>query len=139
MGKEVNETRMVGVLPSQGADPIPVGKIPDNGSQITRDEVAVNSAPTVHQVPSGKTGHITFALLTIRNSDTAIKTPRFFITNDSDVEQYSIQNQGVLPDTQHMIPMTFNPPLEVPSEYKVKVSSDDAALSVALFIHGYEV
>ena len=63
--KEIDKVRMLGVLPSQGADPIPVGKIPDGGTQKAIDGSVNNETLTLITVTIGKTFYLVAKYKTI--------------------------------------------------------------------------
>ena len=136
--KESNEVRMIGIVPFQGADPIPVGKIPDGGTQVVKDDSAANTTATVHTVNNAKTLYLTSIIEQVRNDNAAIKTALFYVTDGDDTIQYYFDGLGVGPSTQHRFTATFNPPIEIATGWKIKIETDAADCHIGVFIHGYE-
>ncbi len=137
--KESNEVRMLGILPSQGADPIPVGKIPDGGTQVVAWSHTENATLVVYTVSTGKTLYLSNATFISRNSAELYKYTRFFVTNAADEDQYYFYRIIQLADSIISCPYSFLPPLEIPAGYKIKLFSGDSDLQCMAFIHGYEV
>lgn len=136
--KESNEVRMTGVLPSQGADPIPVGKIPDGGTQVVKDAAVANSTATIHTVTAGKTLHLTLIIYEARNDNVATKNTLLYVTDGDDNTQYYLNGLSLQTTSQLKYPMPFNPPLEIIAGWKIKIISDANDCVVRGFIHGYE-
>lgn len=137
--KEANEIRMSGVLPSQGADPIPVGKIPDDGTQQIQYDNAINETTTIHTVTTGKTFYLSAALFSGQNLSGGNETVTFFVTNAADSIQYYFWITRVLNEEGFAVSASFLPPLEVPAGWKFKLTSAAANMKIYGTIHGYEV
>lgn len=136
--KEANEVRQVGVIPSEGADPIPVGKIPDAGTQVVKGTYANNSVVTLHTVTTGKILYLSAAALSIKNVSGGEGEGAMYVTDGEDaIRYYLFLYQS--PDqhgTGGSIPLIS--PLEISAGWKIKVASDTASVYVTGFIHGYE-
>lgn len=162
MGKKIlNEAQMVGVVPFQGADPIPteesspltsiqvelkpgadpilVGKIPDGATQIIVSDEAHNDIRVLRVVTAEKTLYLS-SINTVFSALVAGDFRGFlFVTDNGDNTQYNlvyfrIHNQGTL-----VIAESFTPPLEIPAGWKVKVRSEAANCYTSGCIHGYEI
>jgi len=137
--KKTNQLEMFGVLPSQGADPIPVGKIPDGGTQVV-----VSASPGVgtvlfYTVTAGKTLYLSLWVFSAYSENAARQNISFFVTNAADGFQWSLFNPSILPDTVMTKTAGFMPPLEIPAGYKIKTTIDAADAPCRIFIHGYEL
>lgn len=138
MGKKIsNQARMIGVLPSQGADPIPVGKIPDDATQIAKSHVVQNGEVIIHTVTAGKIFYLTHYSFT-PNSSVAGKYAQLRVRNDSDVVQYTITMVLFDAAGQATVPGTFIPPLEIAAGWDIFLYSNDGGTDARGFIHGYE-
>lgn len=137
--KESNEARMLGIIPSEGADPIPVGKIPDGATQVTKQEGGSTSGAVIHEVDGGKTFYLTTALPVFTNGDSSEQYANFYVANNAKVEQYSIFTFYLRPNSQLAGPLSFQPPLEIPAGWNVMVKTGHADCTAWAFIHGYEI
>lgn len=137
--KETNIARMVGVLPSQGAGSIPVGKIPDGATQILAFEDANNSTEIVHTVTAGKTLYlVSWVFHTVGQ---APGQANLFIRDDEDAFKGHLA--GILiPATAGVCPSVANsvtPPMELLADWDVVLASTVAGLIVWGSIFGYEM
>lgn len=140
MGKKIsNQVRMIGVLPSEGADPIPVGKIPDDGTQIAVRGYVGAGTVEVHQVDGSKTLYLSAAVLSGFNIEAAGKYVSFAVTDGSDSLQYYIISHTMITASQFFLPLQWAPPLEINPGYKIKITASHANAPLNVFIHGYEV
>jgi len=139
MLKIKNLVRAFGVLPTQGAEPIPVGKIPDDGVQVGKNTVADNSTDIVHTVTAGKTFYCSSIICGVRNTSGAENYFTIHVRNTGDVTVYAVFYGGCADDVGFLSPATFNPPLEKPAGYDICVHSPAAFLKVSCFVHGYEM
>ncbi len=140
MGKKSsNEVRMIGVIPSQGADPIPVGKIPDDGTQIAKGNDAEDETKIIHTVTAGKTFYLSLIVFSHSNNAVSSQRGRMFVVDDGNNLQYYIVNTRCLTGDGKGFSIPFLPPLELVSEYAIKVVSDTADSIIWGFIHGYEM
>lgn len=136
--KESSEVRMLGVIPSKGADPIPVGKIPDGGTQVVKSDEIADTSAILHTVTTGKTLYLShFTLCATRH----VAASGFLAVRDgNDSQVYVISYVQSYTSTQGMaVSGSFLPPLEIPAGYDVYLVSSDAGLFVNGFIHGYEM
>lgn len=133
-----NEAKMIGVLPVQGANPIPVGKIPDDGIQIAKSVTATNETLLLLTITAGRTFYLTHYVFT-PNSSVVGAYGRVAVRNGSDVEQYVIAMTAFDTVGQVTVSGTLNPPLEIAAGWDIIVVSSDADLNARAFIHGYEV
>lgn len=136
--KEIDQVRMLGVLPSQGADPIPVGKIPDGGTQIIKDGAVADGLQVVHTVTSGKTFYLSTAYGANYNTSGGAGYVQILVTDDEDATQYLLLRLRLAADGSISETMSFLPPLEIPAGYKIKINSDAANVAGYALIHGYE-
>lgn len=137
--KEVDKVRMLGVIPSINAGPIPVGKIPDDATQIAKHKTASNETDVIHTVTTGKTFYLSACSLGIKNASGAFNHGNIQVTDGSDTMQYVILYVGCPDDNGKMQAMNFLPPLEIQAGWKVKDYSPAVAFTVSGFIHGYEI
>lgn len=137
--KETNRVKTIGVLPTQNAEPIPVGKIPDNGTQITEDAYRCTGTLNAYIVTAGKTLYCSLMVLTTRNNSGALSYYQLEVRNASDVQQYVLARESVPNATGVNIVIPFLPPLEVPAGYKIVIKTGDADHCIQLFVHGYEM
>jgi len=137
--KELNEVRMIGVLPSQGASPIPVGKIPDGAIQVIESGAVNNSTAELHEVSAGTTFYLTTVTLGIRNNNAAAQFIYLEVRNVGDVAQYSLFTNGMGAGQGGSCSATFNPPLEIPAGWDIFLTSLVANMAGYATIHGYEL
>jgi len=136
--KESDRIKMFGVLPSQGADPIPVGKIPDGATQILEDTVATNETAIIHTVNSGKTLYLVTWVLSaylLANGYIALR-----IRNTEDTITFDLALTFITGGTT--VPAIIGsaiPPIEVPEGYDIVIFSSVAGLSAQGGIFGYEM
>ena len=136
--KEANEVRMLGVLPSRGADPIPVGKIPDGGTQVVESGTAQNETVVIHTVDTDKTLYLSVAGLCASNTSEAAGTTHLFVTDGDDTEMYALSYARMPANWCFSDQRCFSPPLEIPTGWKIKVDSSAVDVLGYGFIHGYE-
>jgi hypothetical protein len=130
---------MVGVVPADEAEAIPVGMIPDDGTQTTDWATKANGTTTLRTVTAGKTLYMSAATLFARNSAATAEQGQLAIYTDGDVFQHALIYFDLLTDTQQSLSLNMIPPVEVQAGYKVKIYSSDAAMHVTGFTHGYEL
>lgn len=136
--KEANEVRMLGVLPSQGADPIPVGKIPDGGTQTIIADNAANQHKTIYTVNTGKTYFVTGFMCFIFNSSATIRKCYLEVTDGDDNFQYYLCYVGAPIGGAFTESMNFSTLLEVPAGFKFRIYSDGASSEIYVTVFGYE-
>lgn len=140
MGKKCsNEARMSGVLPSQGADPIPVGKIPDGATQVAKQIDAENTPVIVHTVDTDKTLYLNAIALSGHNSNAAARGFYLFVRNDSDYLQYYFWVIQLAQYGSLGVSLSFPTPLEIPEKWDICVETDGADATGYGFVHGYEM
>lgn len=138
MLSEPNRVRQWGALPSTDAGPIPVGKIPDLGTQIVLADTAENGTTVIHTVTAGKTLYLSAIFLNNFAGAAAGGLTYLFVTDSGDSEVYTLimlrlPALGFASETNQ-----FLPPLEIPAGYKLKVASSAASIVAYSFVHGYE-
>lgn len=136
--KETNQVRMVGVVPARNADPVPVGKIPDDGTQVAVQGLAANQTTTIHTVTAAKTLYLSLAAVGVRNNNAANQSVYLRVTDGVDALQYDLFGFSVAASQGASDSHSFMPPLEIPAGWKLKVISADADVRAHAFIHGYE-
>lgn len=137
--KEANLVRMKGVLPSKGAEPIPVGKIPDDGTQVAEDGLAENQVTAFHTVTTGKTFYLTAFTCGFNNDTEGDATGNFYVTNASDAIQYYLAYSRIPANDGEMLACSFPTPVEIAAGWKFKIESPAAGFYIRAFIHGYEM
>ncbi len=139
MGKKIiDEARMIGVLPSQGADPIPVGKIPDGATQILKRGNADDSVTTIYTVTAGKTLYLCFACMGYLT--VAAGVGQLYLLDGESVVLMDIFLETVLAAGAGRPNIaSFFPPIELPGNYMIRMNSSAAGLGVYGSIYGYEL
>ena len=132
-----NEVRMIGVMPSYGADPIPVGKRPDGASVLALYGVADNSTTSIYTIPAGQTGYLTHYTFSIYNTAAGAGGGRLYINNDTPALWNEIVRMIVPTNNGFAMSGSFNPPLELGAGFAALVQSWIANTKVTVFIHGY--
>jgi len=159
--KEYNEVKMRGILPSDGMDaipvtesapltsiqvepkpnagPIPVGKIPDGASQIIRTGQAINEISVFYTVSAGKVLYLAYYQVFLSNTSGASASLNLRIRDDGDVFWANIAFHYHPLDFVFGYSGNFMPPLEIPENYDIYVSSERPLTSIVAVIHGYEM
>lgn len=126
------------VEPKPGADPIPVGKIPDGATQIAKSLAISTGTGTIHEVTAGKTLYLSLAVATTYNYSGGVADTVMKVTNAADADQFLFARHRTQDDVGLSTPMPFSPPLELPAGWKIKLYSSVADGRILGFIHGYE-
>lgn len=130
---------MKGVLPSQGADPIPVGKIPDDGTQVAASANADNTTTVIHTVTAGKTLYLNGVTIMANNSAGVVSSAYIVVRNAADAEQYHIFYIRLNDGLEDSDSENFIPPIEIAAGWDIALRSASADMYTRGFIHGYEV
>lgn len=138
MGKETNEARTQGIRPSKNADAIPVGKIPDQGTQVAVYDYASGTTVELHEVTTGETLYLSSAFLSARNASGGASSCEIHVTDGDNTEQYTIMLFSMADTLNEADTLNLLPPLEIPPGWKVKLKSGAANMHSYCFIHGYE-
>lgn len=136
--KEANEIRMLGILPSQGADPIPVGKIPDGGTQVLKYDNAENETTVLHTVTAGKTFYLSSAVLSATFGADIAGRVQLFIRDEDDLNAVHIINEQLAAYDGQAVPCSFCPPIEIPALWDICILSNLDNVFANCFVHGYE-
>lgn len=136
--KETNQVRMVGVIPSRNASPIPVGKIPDDATQVTKRGSATNTTTVIHPVTASKTFYLS-TLIFFADVTAAGYTAEIFVTNGQGATQYNLIYLTCRAVGQIGTSPSFNPPLEIPAGWDICAKSNGTQIVCDGFVHGYEV
>lgn len=137
--KESNKVRMIGILPSQGAGPIPVGKIPDDGIQKIPYSSEKNSSGVVYTVPALTTFYLSSLAITGANTSGAARDVYVAWRNAADTIQGYFFFLDDVKDCVWCHNQTFIPPFELPEGYDIFVLSSGADARITLLAHGYEI
>jgi len=132
-------TKVVGVLPVRDALPIPVGKIPDHGTQIMRDDIATNSDVEMYQVTGGKILYLTAFTLSIDNRSEGNAYVRLKITDSGDSLLYAFASVSAGPGSGNSMNLALSTPIEIASTYKIYCQSAYLLVTARGFIHGYQL
>jgi len=130
---------MVGVLPSQGALPIPVGKIPDGATQILTFKDTDNTTEDVYRVTVGPVFYLCAITTGVWNASGAARVVFVRICDDGDVVKYLITYTQVAANGFYTLPTTFWPPLEMPVGWYIEQSSPALNCVLVTSIFGYEI
>jgi len=136
--EETNLIKCVGVIPTRGADPIPVGKIPYGGTQIAISKGIENDEVIVRTVGGGSTLYLSAFTFSVVMLDVADVQGQLFVRNADDLYQYNLGNFRIHNYGHLAISASFMPPLEIPTAWDIVLTSDTANCFSDAFIHGYE-
>lgn len=139
MEKELDKIKMSGVLPAQGAGPIPVGKIPDGATQVAKSGTASGTTTEIRAVPGLVTLYLTAVTWAVINDSGATQSVDFIVTNAANETQYYFHSSYYLNGQQGSGSVSFPTPLEIPGGYKIKVVSPAANAIISGSIFGYEI
>jgi len=135
---EPDRTRMVGVLPARHAGPIPVGKIPEDGTQVLQNAGATNNTVAVYTVPAGDI----FYLVSWNLSVTVVATGYVYLAvrNAGAAIQYvceliKCEAATTIPGRSGMV----LPPIELPAGWDIAVLSSAVGLTADASIFGYVI
>jgi hypothetical protein len=123
--------------PAPNSAPFPVGKIPDDATQIVKNDTATNTTVTMHTVTAGKTFylcHYGYGIASAAPGDTG----GLYVTDNNDKLQYTITGAVITVAGQHGVASPMIPPLELPSGWHLLLTSSTATGLSSAFIHGYE-
>lgn len=134
-----NLMQIVGIAPAEKAGPIPVGKIPDDATQIKKSAIAVNQTSIIHTVTANKTFYLSLFSVYARNSETGDADFSTYVTNAADAVQYDLTRLYLSTGTSNGLTFPFLPPLEIAAGWKVKIQSEHANIRGLGFVHGYEI
>lgn len=126
------------IFPGPNAGPIPVGKIPDDGTQVILSGSELNSGSIIHTVDSEKTLYLCHYQVQTVNWSAGVADTYLQVDNASDLHQYYIVRHYMRVDGNILSSHGFFPPLEIPAGYKVRLESDAASCMIFATIHGYE-
>ena len=136
---EDNILRMVGVRPAYQANPIPVGAIPDRGTQVIKSGAVTGDTVVIHTVDVAKTFYLSHYNLHSANHSGAARDGNLLVTNASDTHQYYIARIYMDNDISDVISGSFMPPLEIPAGWKIWIMASDTLCDSVGTIHGYEM
>jgi len=125
-------------LPTKGADPIPVGKIPDGSIQVAKSNSAADGAVIIHTVTALKTLYLTHYTIIFMFNNAAAKIGNLSVRDDEDAFQYDIAKSYVWQTFGVSISGNPTPPIEIAAGWDVFLQTDDANCIAYGFIHGYE-
>jgi len=137
--KEQNKVRMVGVIPSGDADPIPVGKIPDGGTQVLKYNTAENATTIIHTVTAGKTLYLSATTIGMRFLAEVSGPFELYLRDENDLNAVIIFTSSRVTNDGFCCGQSFCPPVEVPALWDICIYASGAGLRAYGFIHGYEV
>ena len=122
--REPNQVKWMGTRPGH------------NGEQVIENNTANNATAIVYTVPAGKTLFLTTAVLA--GFGTAASINNFGSIYDSTPAQWrEIGRLPVFANGGTAYAASFNPPLEVPTGYTVRITSGVASCWAYLTIHGW--
>jgi hypothetical protein len=123
--------------PAPNSAPFPVGKIPDDATQIVKNDTATNTTVTMHTVTAGKTFylcHYGYGIASAAPGDNG----GMFVTDNNDKVQYTIVGAVITVADQEAFAAPMMPPLELASGWHILLTSGTATGISMGFIHGYE-
>jgi len=134
-----NEVRMFGVLPAYGAKPIPVGRKPDDSSQVAFYAYADNSDVSIYKVPASETLYLSHFSFSIYNTHTGAGGGRLYIKNDTPAMWNELYRMIVPTVSGFAVSGFCLPPMELGGDFEIFVQSWQANTTVMGFIHGYRI
>ena len=136
--KESNLANTVGVLPAVGASPIPVGKIPDGGTQVLKNGIAENTTDIIYTITTGKTLYLSAVTIGIRFTAEVSGSAQLFLRDEDDLNAVIIFNLTRGANNGFCCGQSFFPPAEIPALWDICIYSNPAGIHAYGFIHGYE-
>jgi hypothetical protein len=123
--REPNEVRWVGVRPAH------------RGEQVVKSVQAENSIALIYTVPSGKTLYLKSVTFCTWGSSTGLVY--MGVRNASDADQYYFYYCTVCSTTDTLLQsLSFDVPLEIPSNWDIFCVSNTTGRAVRGFIFGWE-
>ena len=107
-------------------------------AQITASGQADNSTVTLRQVSAAYLGLINAVALSVYNESGGVATGRLFVTDASDVEQYSIMSFTLADGLSLCGQLSFPKAIQIAATYKIKIDSNAADCLVDGFVHLFE-
>ena len=107
------------------------------GTQVAVSDIVTNDTSIIHTVSAGKSLFISSIVLGLLLGG-ASNTCRIYVRNVLDVEQYTIFRITPGAAGALSVPISFNPPLEIPTGYDVVHTTNADFLTMYSFIHGWE-
>lgn len=159
---ERNKVRMIGILPSDGMDDIPVDiqainaeigvfpgnamdslrvypRIPDGGTQVVKAVSVRDSTNVIYTVPADTLFFLSSASYSHRNVSGQSSNSFMFLYNGSSVAQYIFGDIDSLDDRPFIVHYSFNPPIECPATWYVAIFSGRANMWVYGSVHGWTI
>lgn len=114
-------------------------RIPSSSSQLASFLVATSESLTQYTVPVGKTLFLSTSLFAAVNQGADGVTGSLYVYTNTDSLFFILGLACLLTKTYTSIPLTFNPPLELPAGYYFKLSSWGAGFSSYGVLHGFTI
>jgi len=134
---EKNNVRWVGIRPTDPREAIPTQPYGDFGTQVAKYAWVENATSIIHTVSAGKTLYLCSIALSV--DAVADGRGRMFVRDDTDTIQYYFFRARRPAGSGEMVPLTFNPPLQIPEGWDICVWSEVADFHLIGFIFGYEL
>lgn len=133
---EPNLRNVIGVRGAPYDDYVKTRIVFDGCTQITAYSVTVNATNTLYTVTSEKTLYLTSMIISYWAR--AAGTQTVYIDDTVPATWQILWTKAMIDGDIGDVPMSFNPPLEIPAGYAVKSYSGAASVSHNVFIHGWE-
>ena len=123
--REPNQARWLGVRPAH------------NGEQLVAYNITTNDDRSIYQVPSGKTAYITSMIITATSGS---------VGGNVQVNYTDSANNLIKRLVNHFFRVTgniafsvsFNPPLELINQQRIRAYSNANDATITVFLHGWE-
>lgn len=119
--------------------PIPVGKIPDGGTQILAYKETENETETVYTVTAGKTLYLCSVVVTIRNGSGGPVNVFVRILTDAALVKFYLIYSRVPDDAYISTPYLFFPPMELGPGWTFQADSEATNCKIMTSVYGYEI
>lgn len=128
-----------GKLVLSSESPIPVGKIPDGGTQVVVGLIAQDQILDIYTVSDTKTLYLSNITVSIRNESGGVAGGYVRVRDQDDNWQYYIVSVAVPNNNSELVSISLCPPLEIAEKWDIAAYSSANNLRAVVFIHGYEM
>ena len=122
--REPNQVKWVGVRPAH------------NGEQLAINNNAQGTTITMYTVPTDQVAFVDLMVVTL-DCNAANHISGVYVEDSGGTIIYRIIGTYVRDISTRVYPISFYPPLELPSGYQIIISSDSSDLITRVFIHGW--
>jgi len=134
---EEDETRIVGIMPAENMEALPVGRVPDGCIQDEGHGTAANQTTKIYTVPANYVFFLTYAQMSAENAGSASSMPQMKVLDATDTEYLRIFTMRLRATTARDICVAFTTPFVLPAGYSIALYSASADVNVYGTVHGY--